>query len=221
MLSLYHLELLVIQCQEEAQKGLANGVYASIPKIKIDVVPPQTFLGAENNPAIFINERTYKLIGSSHKNWEKNRTIVLKKNFLKAEPMQIIGTIIHETGHAFNVAAGIPNTEANAYIYEIEVINKLLETQSPLLFGCSFDDVRSFFKDRLAQYRKETRRNEYLAQLVESIQKQFKLEDETLSSQPINTEESSFFVTMGLTFFSRKQWQKENAIVWSKLTVGI
>lgn len=221
MLSLYHLMLLVRKCQEEAQNGLPNGTYASIPKIKIDVVSPQTFLGTENNPAIFINEKTYKLIGSSHKNWEKNSTIALKKNFLKEEPIQIIGAIIHETGHAFNVAAGLPNTEANAYIYEIEVMRKLLETQSPLLFGCSFDDVRSFFKDRLIQYRKDTRYNEYLAQLVESIQEQFKLDDETLSQQPINTERGALVVTIGPSFFARGQWHRENTIIEAKLTMGI
>lgn len=76
-----------------------------------------------------------KLLGAFHQNCVINKTIVLKDSFLMTKSIDVIGTIIHEIGHAFNVAAKIPNSEANAYIFEIEVMLKLLETDNPMLFG--------------------------------------------------------------------------------------
>jgi hypothetical protein len=208
MMTLYHIELLLRECDQMAKKGLNNGVYTpSMPKIKVDIVSPQTFLGAHGNPAIFVNKDTYKLLGSEYKHWDKDSTIAIKGNFLKSSPrINVIGAIIHETGHAFNVAAEIPNTEANAYIYEIEVMCKLLATQSPLLFGCTSKEVQSFFQSRLGYYKIGANRNEYLASLVEAIKLQFELKEKV-----------SLSLTAGVTLFAKSQWRVEEAIVTSKM----
>lgn len=100
-----------------------------------------------------------------------NQTIALKTNFLNQKTVDIIGAIIHETGHAFNVSAKIANTEANAYIYEIEVLTKLLETKSPLLFGSTYEDLQSYFNERLPFYNRGISGNNYLPVWCKTLKK--------------------------------------------------
>ncbi|HHF7366013.1 TPA: hypothetical protein ACPSKY_001117 [Legionella bozemanae] len=216
MLTNYHIRLLIEECREMGWNGLNNGIAASIPQLQIDILkPPHDFVGVQGNPAIFINKSTYKLLGHLHKNWVMNQTIALKISFFEQKKIDMIGAIIHEAGHAFNVAAKIANTEANAYIYEIEVMRKLLETKSPLLFGCTFSDIQSFFKKRLSYYNKGVSENKYLAQLVETITQEFKLEEDAPLSEQKSTESISIFVAG--TLFSQKQWNKEKEITLTKM----
>ncbi len=42
----------------------------------------------------------------------------------KPNDMTAIGVIVHETGHAYNIAAGLVNTEANAQAFEIKTLLK-------------------------------------------------------------------------------------------------
>ncbi|KTD43177.1 hypothetical protein [Legionella parisiensis] len=215
MLTSYHIRLLIEKCREMGWNGLNNGITASIPQLQIDILkPPHDFLGVQGNPAIFVNKSTYKLLGHLHKNWVMNQTIALKVSFFEQTMIDMIGEIIHEAGHAFNVAAKIANTEANAYIYEIEVIRKLLETKSPLLFGCTSGDIQSFFRKRLPYYNKEVSENKYLAQLVETIKQEFKLEDDVPLEQK-STKSISIFIQG--TLFSQKQWTKEKEITLTKM----
>ncbi|MBN9229132.1 MULTISPECIES: hypothetical protein [Legionella] len=218
MLTIYHIRLLIEECRGMGRSGLDNGVTASIPQIQIDILkPPYDFLGVQGNPAIFINKSTYKLLGHLHKNWDMNQTIALKASFLEQNTIEVIGTIIHEAGHAFNVAAKIANTEANAYIYEIEVIRKLLEMKSSCLFGCTFKDIQSFFKQRLSFYTNGSKDNKYLECLVKTIKKEFELEAKTTPlSEEKDLERIAIFVT-GVTLFKPKQWGKEQAITGSKM----
>ncbi|MCE0721719.1 MULTISPECIES: hypothetical protein [Legionella] len=226
MISSYHIRLLIEECREMGWSGLNNGKTASMPQIQIDVLkPPHDFLGVQGNPAIFVNQSTYKLLGHLHKNWVMNQTIALKTTFFEQKTIDVIGAIIHEGGHAFNVAAKIANTETNAYIYEIEMMRKLFETKSPLLFGCDFSDIQSFFKGRLAFYNKgidnkDNSDKKYLASLVEAIKQEFKLEEEVAPSpEQKNSERISIFIT-GITLFKQKQWTKENEIVLEKMKMG-
>ncbi|PWY53800.1 hypothetical protein DGG96_20370 [Legionella qingyii] len=220
MLTSYHIRLLIEECREIGWIGLDSGVTASMPQLQIDILkPPHDFLGVQGNPAIFVNKNTYKLLGQHHKNWVVNQTIALKIDFLEQKTINIIGAIVHEAGHAFNVAANIANTEANAYIYEIEVMSKLFKTKSPLLFGSTFNDLQSFFKERLPFYNKEVANNKYLAGLVESIKQEFKLEEEVTPS-PEQEKSLSFFVT-GITLFTQKQWNKEEAVTLAKMEIGL
>lgn len=215
MVTKYHIWLLIEECRELGSSGLNNGIKASIPKLELDVVhPPKDFLGVHGNPAIFVNEKTYKLWGAHHEDWIQNKTIAIKESFLKKSPIEIIGAIIHETGHAFNVAAKIKNTEANAYIYEIEVMRKLLETNSPLLLGCSYDDLQLYFKSRLPFYKQGVPGNEYLAKLVADIKSQFKLEEPIVPTPKISTVKIRFFE---VSPFVTKVWDKEYQIITSKL----
>ncbi|MFW2535184.1 MULTISPECIES: hypothetical protein [unclassified Legionella] len=69
------------------------------------------------------------------------------------------------------MAAGITNSESNAYLFEIEVLSLWVKTGNSMLFNCSASDVQAFFESRLSMYRMEIRGNEHLARLVEAIEK--------------------------------------------------
>ncbi|MCC5015768.1 MULTISPECIES: hypothetical protein [Legionella] len=162
---------IINECRKIGEQGL-NEVIASVPTLSVDfLLPPKDFLGISNNPAIFVNHDTYRLLGKHHHVWRKNKTIAVKEDFLEKEPMMIIGIIVHEVGHAFNVAAGITNSESNAYLFEIEVLSLWVKTGNSMLFNCSASDVQAFFESRLSMYRMEIRGNEHLARLVEAIEK--------------------------------------------------
>ena len=171
MLTKRDIQTLIDECRIIAENGLGNGTKATIKELELDfLTPPADFLGIDNNPAIFINLHTFKLLGKLHEKWLVNKTIAVKENFLQNNPIKVIGIIVHETGHAFNVAANIPNSEANAYIFEIEVLSRWFQMKHPLLFNLSYEDLHSFFLSRLHYYRMETKNNHYLQQLVLRIE---------------------------------------------------
>lgn len=205
MVSLEHIKDLITQCRMFGKDGLDNGVNGEVPELVIDVVPPEEFLGAGGNPAIFVNSKTYKLMRTHHENWVENRTIVFKSCFLYQPVINIIGAIIHETGHAFNVAAKIPNTETNAYIFEIEVLLRLYQTKSPLLCGCTEKDLQSYFKSRLPYYNKSITNSEFLAGQVKLITEQFKLDEVPLSEKGNKKRPLFFILNQGPTLFAKNQ----------------
>lgn len=218
MITKYQIRLLIEACREIGWTGLNNGIKASIPELEIDILnPPNDFLGVHGNPAIFVNEHTYKLLGAVHEDWILNKTIALKGSFLKESPIDIIGAIVHETGHAFNVSAHIENTEANAYIYEIEVMRLLLETKSPLMFDCTYSELQSYFARRLSFYKKGIQSNEYLTQLVDEIKLQFLLEKSPSPIQKINTVRITFFINDEVSLLTTKLWDEESKIISSKM----
>ena len=201
MLTNEHIKQLINECREIGDGGLDNGIHAAIPDLRIDIVtPPLDFLGVNSNPAIFINKSTFKLLGYLHNNWIVDQTIALKVSLLNQTPMQIIGAIVHETGHAFNVAAKIENTEANAYIFEIEAIRHLLKTDVLLPLGCSASDVQTYFTSRLPYYIQGAHNNEYLAQLIDKIKSP--PEPEPIVQLQIKSGTSSFFINKRITLFS-------------------
>lgn len=217
MITSYHIRLLIEECRGIGRLGLDNGISAFIPQLELDILkPPLDFIGVHNNPAIFVNKETYKLLGRLHRNWVENKTIVVKKSFLNEAAIDVLGAIIHETGHAFNVAANIENNEANAYIYEIEVMRKLYEAKSALLLGCSFADIQSFFKRRLAFYQLETSKSEHLTHLVDSIKDEYRLENETLV-QNSSSETSSLLTNGNMSLFSLKQQFKERTMLSTRM----
>mgnify|MGYP000072337498 CR=1 FL=1 len=211
MLELDQMSSIIAKCREIGGEGLSNGVKANIPELLVDIlVPPFDFLGTGKNSAIFVNKTTHNLLGQFHENWILERTIALKEAFLQqAVIIEIIGAIIHETGHAFNVAAGIPNTETNAHIFEIEVMRKLLATKSPLLFGCTEVDVQTYFRNRLSDYNLQIQKNRdnYLVDLVKEIKEQFSLEDDKKSFENANSQST------WCTLFATKQWRKEFDVI--------
>lgn len=185
MLTLENIKTLIEKCREISVTGLGNGTNATLPELEVDIVnSPNDFLGANNNPAVFVNQKTFNLLKSLHTNWIANRTIAIKDSYLQQEHMDVIGAIIHETGHAFNTAAGIANTETNAYIFEIEILLKLLQIQSPLLFNCSEPDLKKYFKRRLPLYELMVQPNAWLSDLISYIKDKFQLA-ETVKSQPV------------------------------------
>ncbi len=187
MLTSEHIQQIIKECRAIGNDGLDNGVHASIPDLNVDIVsPPIDFLGVSGNSAIFVNKDTFKLLGSLHSNWVVNRTIALKISLLNQAPIEVLGAIIHETGHAFNVAANIENSETNAYIFEIEAILHFLESGNLLSYNCSEADVYSYFKSRLYYYTKGGN-NLYLSSLIEKVKTPPKPEPkEELSLPPIN-----------------------------------
>lgn len=178
MLTIYHIRLLIDECRELSRLGVLNDNRVVIPHLDIDLVLLGEFIGAQDNPAIFVNSMTFKRLSKFHSNWVENGTLVFQKSFLQKAPIDIIGAVVHETGHAFNVAAKIPNTESNAYIYEIELLRKLLKSKSPSLLDCSLADVTSYFQRRLTYYAKDSSNSPELCALIAEITTEFELQEE-------------------------------------------
>ncbi|KTD38570.1 hypothetical protein Lnau_0558 [Legionella nautarum] len=176
MLTREQIREIIEECRRIGVSGLGNGRRTTIPFIKIDILRADglDFTGVLGNSAIFINKNTHKMLSQYHSSWVANKTIAIKESLLLKPTIDIIGAIVHETGHAFNVEAKIANTEGNAYIFEIEVLLKLLESDYLSSFGCDKEDVGSYFQSRLANYHMETR-NPYLAKRVDEIVEEFGL----------------------------------------------
>jgi hypothetical protein len=178
MVTLEHIQSLITECKLLGEAGLDNGISAKIPDLLVDVVsPPNDFIGIGGNPAIFVNSATYKYLASKHPSWIENRTIAIKSSLFKESTMNILGAIIHETGHAFNISANIPNTETNAYIFELEVLLKLIKDKSPLLMNCTEKDFKKYFSSRLPYYEKGVSQNEWLMSLVKFVSYRYQLKD--------------------------------------------
>ena len=187
MLTKRDVQEIINECRHTGARGLGDGRRATIQKLTVDfLIPPTDFLGVGGNPAIFVNQDTYTLLGRHHKTWEVNKTIAVKEHFLEKKPMLVLGIIIHETGHAFNVAANITNSEANAYIFEIEVISTWFKIKHSLLLNYPMAELQDFFELRLPYYRKEIKNNDYLAQLVTAIET-----NQILAAQSPDSEGSS------------------------------
>ncbi len=171
MLTLVDIQRIIAECRIAGARGLGNGSRALIQELHVDVLtPPADFLGVKNNPAIFVNQDTYCLLGKYHPTWEVNKTIAVKEGILEKNPVMVIGIIVHEAGHAFNIAAKIVNSEVNAYIFEIEVISMWFKTKNPLFFACSREELQAFFHSRLPFYRAESRHSHYLVALIKDIE---------------------------------------------------
>lgn len=194
-------------CRKAAEIGLENGCHASIDELVIDFVsPPHDFLGVGDNPAIFVNSHTYKLLGHAHETWKENNTIAVKEHFLQRATIDIIGILVHETGHAFNVAAKIPNTETNAYIFEIEVLARWYQTKDDLLYDCTKSSLQSYLEDRLPFYRKNSKDSDCLAALIEKIERRTLLKQIEVAPDTARKEDAHPFsittICTTLGFFS-------------------
>ncbi|WP_133127405.1 hypothetical protein [Legionella nagasakiensis] len=186
MLTKRDIQRIIDECRMAGNNGLGNGKRGTIDELVIDfLTPPNNFLGIGSNPAIFVNEKTYKLLGKYHRTWEKNKTIAVQEDFLDKPPMKVIGILVHETGHAFNIAAGISNTEANACIFEIEVLSLWYKTNNSTLFDCSKEDLLSYFEERLTNYRSVMDENEYLKNLVRDIREHTILDESECRPRPV------------------------------------
>lgn len=222
MLKVEQIKQVIEECRQIGEQGLDTGVNANIPDLLVDVVnPPSDFLGVNANPALFVNQKTYNLLGALHSNWIVNRTIALKGSFLSETPINVIGAIIHETGHAFCVAAKIPNSEVNAYIFEIEVLLKLIEMKSPLLSNCSTKDIQAYFKSRLPFYNMGSSHNEHLVTLIKLIKSLYKFETVDISPQEIKKTLLSQFVNERFSLFGSKPWKNDSNLLMSQISVSL
>lgn len=125
-----------------------------------------------------------------HEDWVPNITIAISHAYLiepKRNNIDIIGMLVHEAGHAFNVYGKLKNDEANAYVYEIETMLKLLKMNIlPRQFGLYKEDLQSYFKSRMEQYNLAIPNNPYLKILVEEITHDFNLDGkDTKSESPV------------------------------------
>ncbi|KTC87503.1 MULTISPECIES: hypothetical protein [Legionella] len=229
MLTREQIREIIEECRRIGVSGLENGRRATIPFIKIDILRSNlNFTGALGNSAIFINKNTYNMLSQYHSGWVANKTIAIKESLLLKPTIDIIGTIVHETGHAFNVAAKIANSEGNAYIFEIEVILKLLESGKLLSFDCDRQEVERYFQSRLTNYHMDTR-NTYLATLVGQIVEEFGLQDDrkeqhdkklTSSEETKERTSQAKVPSLRLLFFAtpdNSQWKKENNLILSRV----
>lgn len=210
MLTKQDIERLIDGCRTAGEQGLGNGTRALIQEIHVDFLsPPNDFLGIRNNPAIFVNQETFTLLGKYHPNWVPNQIIAVKEDFLENPIIHVIGIIVHETGHAFNVAAKITNSEVNAYIFEIEILILWFNTKNPLLFNCSRKEVQAYFEARLPFYQHGVKSNEYLATLVKKIEENQSLDQLDASLDETSPKKAARFIiqahrtySKNLTFFS-------------------
>jgi hypothetical protein len=173
------MKRILLYCRVLGYEGLKNGNSATIPELKIDLSEKNAFIGVRGNPAIFVSEATYKKLKRFHEDWIPNITIAISLSYIlepKRSSVDVIGVLIHEAGHAFNVYAKIQNTEANAYVFEIEAMIKLFN-MSILSgqFDLSKTDLKTYFQSRLDQYCLETHNNPYLTKLVDYITDSFEL----------------------------------------------
>ena len=177
MISNSNIERLFRICRMRAIIGLGNNKTAYIPHLCLNIVEKSTFIGVGGNPAIFVNNITYRILKKFHPLWKPNITVVLKRSFLESKkPMDIVGVIVHEAGHAFNVYSGIKNTEKNAYIFEIDVL--LCMYKKGLLsemFDITKTDLSPYFNDRMSFYIMDADKKGYLFTPVKSINDCFNL----------------------------------------------
>jgi hypothetical protein len=166
-----HLKLALDKCREEAKAGLGNGKKAEIPALNLDYIDSHTFIGAAENPAIFVTALTHRKLGKFHPSWVPNRTIAVKEEVLHMDPVEAIGILVHETGHAFNVHGTIPNTEGNAYIFEIEIMMRWGGTTNNVLttLGGMRGPVGRFLRGRSSMYQKEAGKDAYLDALRKKV----------------------------------------------------
>ncbi len=186
------MKRILIYCQILGFEGLNNGNSAIIPELAINLPKQNSFIGTQGNPAIFVSELTYKKLKQFHKDWIPNITIAISTTYLfnhQTSYIDIIGVLVHEAGHAFNVYAKIPNTETNAYVFEIETLMKLFKMSVlKRQFGITKEDVGAYFESRMAQYTLDTSNNLYLKILVNEITRFFELNSQRNKSElPIKT----------------------------------
>jgi hypothetical protein len=180
-MTLEEMQRMLIYCQILAIDGLSNGTNAIIPELTIDLLSGNSFFGLKNNPAIFVTEITYKKLKHVYPDWIPNVTIAISQSFLdakKTSPIDIIGVLVHEAGHAFNVYGRISNNEANAYIFEIETLLKLYNMSVlSRQFDISKQDMTQYFQSRLNQYQMNKKNGKYLQSLIDEITETFELEN--------------------------------------------
>ncbi|VEB39099.1 Uncharacterised protein [Legionella sainthelensi] len=183
------MKRILLYCQILGFEGLRNGTYAIIPQLQINFPKPNSFIGAKGNPAIFVTEVTYKKLKQFHEDWVPNITIAISHAYLiepKRRNIDIIGMLVHEAGHAFNVYGKLKNNEANAYVFEIETMLKLLKMNIlPRQFGLYKEDLQAYFKSRMEQYNLAIPNNLYLKTLVEEITNDFNLENKDTKAESL------------------------------------
>lgn len=183
-MNIYIINSIIKYCQRIAHDKMPHHPYVvTIPDLHLDYgIDKNRFLGSGTNPAIYISSKSFhsfkKIVYNtyndneelmkifdpeSEKRWRKNKTLLLnsfifnneKRRCFFINPLEIIGIIIHEIGHAYNVAANISNTESNAYLFEIYVILNLYYSKHELFKNISDQNIIDYFEERLKQFRIE------------------------------------------------------------------
>ncbi|KTD62118.1 hypothetical protein [Legionella spiritensis] len=207
------MKRILLYCQILGFEGLNNGHHAIIPELRINLPERHTFLGVNSNPAIFVTEVTYKKLKKFHEDWIPNITIAIDHTYLlepKKNNIDIIGVLVHEAGHAFNVYAKIPNTEANAYIFEIEALFKLYKMGIlSRQFGIDAKDMITYFQSRMSQY-KIVDNNLYLKFLIDDITDIFRLEKKSHDLTKTDRIKSFVNAQIKIGFFNQGQTIKVN-----------
>lgn len=189
MMTYQEMKRILLYCQVLGFAGLRNHTYAIIPELKINLPQQNSFIGARGNPAIFVTEVTYNKLKRFHEDWIPNITIAISHAYLvepKRNTIDIIGILVHEAGHAFNVYGKIKNNEANAYVFEIETMYNLLKMGVlSRQFNLKKEDLGAYFQSRLEQYNIETPNHSYLRTLVDEISNEFNLDNKNTTSEPL------------------------------------
>jgi hypothetical protein len=176
-------QALIEICGNVALEGMAHVAKNSvvIPELYLDWIEGQDASAiGRDNIAIFVNVKTFALHQitgiAQNRHWIKDRTLAIRKAVLDSESLLHTGIIIHETGHAFNVVAGIANSERNAYIFEISVMLRLYQEQNKWICQYTAEDFSQYFISRMPQYKKGLP-DETLSILIKQIKLNFSLDD--------------------------------------------
>jgi len=147
----------------------------NLSQVNILIVPNDMLLGANTpegrNPAIYINRNTPPIV---IKKWETylrdykeehasedirlgqimpTRVICVRPLvFNTMTLLQRCGIIWHEYGHAYLEAAGRPNTEQNAYLFEVQMLDYACTTNLFSHNGITVTQVTQYLDWRQTQY---------------------------------------------------------------------
>lgn len=207
-------------CRIKAIIGLNNGTNAFVPHLSIAYVKESDFIGTGSNPAIFVTQRTYKQLGRFHPLWEPNITIVLKEKFAKEHSkVEVVGALVHETGHAFNVYSGQKNSETNAYIFEIETLLWMYKRGAlQELYAIGKEDMRDYFLSRMAYYQTGVETNKDLRALVNKVETNFIQRKEQHKRQRIL---AAFHRVRIFSLFTDMSKEEEDELLNTKSTKGL
>ena len=111
--------------------------------------------------ALCLNPKSFKMIPlqlmleEPLNPWVSERTLLVAPEFpTETLDMHRFAIVVHETGHAILMANKIPNSEAHAYIFEIQIIIENCGNPIPgLEFNYSDAEADTYLQSRMGQFR--------------------------------------------------------------------
>ncbi len=165
----------VVGWVDQRLKSDSPGV--SLFGVDIVILPydSKVFVGQGGNPALYVHQRTRPSVIEAwndalsdfadgnpseyvQANVSRGKTVLFREEKVYevhgGHFMREFGTITHEYGHAFSEMTGKPNTEGNAYIFELSMIRDAISLDYLASKKVTFGDLKEYLKDRIGNYVK-------------------------------------------------------------------